>query len=511
MVKRSYFTNFLYPVFILAVVAGLVSGCHPAEQKKYVLTGDTVLDGKNLVQLHCAKCHELVPVNALTKNVWKVTTLPNMSKYFGINSYLDGYFKNVDTGLTLLEWQSIVAYYKKMAPDSLPVAKKPLQPSNSLAGFTVKVPQHNTVTAFTTLTAIDQYNHRIYTSDDEKRTLQEWDENLKPARSVKLPSTAVSADFIKNKDGGVSAVLSCIGVLGAVDFPNGKVVTLDPGAANLTPIAAQSELRRPVQTVSADFNKDGLADRVICEQGYLQGGVYLLKQGLGNTFTRVSISEQPGAVKAITGDFNKDGWPDVMVLFGRVDEELMLFLNDQHGGFTKRVLLRFPPVYGSSNFELADLDHDGNLDLIYSAGFNFGKSRILKPYHGLYIYKNSGDWNFKQQWFYPVNGLTNFVTADFKGDGKTGIVTTAFYADMIKNPAESCMYFEQNDAFSFKPYTLPVNKYGRWMTMGIGDINNDGKPDIVLGNYARMFYFQPHVTRSWDLNIPFIVLQNNFK
>lgn len=337
MIRLRYFSKALYFAVVFAAAGVLAGGCRPGSvQRKYVLTGDTVLDGKNLVKLNCGKCHELVPVNALTKSVWKVTTLPNMSKYFGINPYLDGYFKSVDTGLTLLEWQSIVAYYNKMAPDSIPPAQKTLQPAINLAGFSIKMPKHDTVTAFTTMTAIDSFDHKIYTSDDATSILQEWDENLRPVRSVKLPSTAVNADFLENKNGGSTAMLSCIGVLGAVDFPNGKVVTFDPGAPNIAAKTVESELRRPVQTVSADFNKDGLPDRIVCEQGYLQGGVYLFKQGRNNKFTKVPVSAQPGAVKAIAGDFNKDGWPDLMVLFGRVDEELVLFLNDQHGAFKKK-------------------------------------------------------------------------------------------------------------------------------------------------------------------------------
>jgi hypothetical protein len=173
--------------------------------------------------------------------------------------------------------------------------------------------------------------------------------------------------------------------------------------------------------------------------------------------------------------------------------------------------LSFPPVYGSTNFELADIDHDGNPDLIYSCGYNYNDSRILKPYHGLYLYKNAGDFNFKQQWFYPINGCTKFVTADFNADGKLDIVTTAFFADLKDNPTESCIYFEQDKPFNFKPYTLPVNKYGRWKSMDVGDINNDGKPDVVLGNFSTGYNLQPGLKQTWDKKLPFIVLQNNFK
>ncbi|MEO6632965.1 MAG: VCBS repeat-containing protein, partial [Mucilaginibacter sp.] len=328
---------------------------------------------------------------------------------------------------------------------------------------------------------------------------------------VILPSPAVNASFVKGEKGEMSAEFSAIGQLDPVDFPNGKILSVNLDGRKLNPTVFASELARPVQTLSGDFNKDGLVDWVVCGQGGLKGGVYLFKQNADHSVTQVNISEKAGAVKAVIGDFNKDGWPDLMVLFGRGDEGLVLFLNDQHGAFTQKRLLSFPPVYGSTDFELADIDHDGNLDLIYTCGYNFNDSRILKPYHGLYLYKNTGDFNFKEQWFYPINGCTRFVTADFNGDGKLDIVTTAFFADLKNNPAEGCIYFEQEGPFSYKPYTIPVSQYGRWWSMDVGDINNDGTPDLVLGNFSTGYNFQPGFKSTWDKKVPFVVLMNTFK
>ena len=81
------------------------------------------------------------------------------------------------------------------------------------------------------------------------------------------------------------------------------------------------------------------------------------------------------------------------------------------------------------------------------------------------------------------------IAADFDGDGDLDIATIAFFADMKNKPAEEFIYFEQDKPLSFKPHAIPVSKYGRWMSMDVADINNDGKPDIVLGNYSMGFGF----------------------
>lgn len=513
--KRTYlFTTYL--LLLVALLSGsmLIDGCKGKSDPSYQLTGDTIADGKNLVQINCTKCHALVPVNALTKDVWHFHTLPSMAHYLGVSSYLDGYYKkDTDTtGLSLLEWQSIVTYYKKMAPVTLTAATPPVPLINDWAGFTLKTPAPLNGISFTTLVAINPNTHKIYTSDKDNDQLLEWDSNLKMQTVTTLPSTAVSVSFSKNL-GTNQGMFSCIGHIEPVDFPNGRVINVNldnkNNKSNQTLIA--DVLARPVQTVDGDFNKDGLTDQVILGQGNLKGGVYLFEQRADHTYIQSNISSKPGAVQAITGDFNNDGWPDLMVLFGSGDEGLWLYLNDHKGGFTTRNLLRFPSVYGSSSFQLADLDHDGKPDLIYTCGYNFHDSRILKPYHGLHIFRNTGNWNFKQQWFYPINGCTKAIAADFKGDGNLDIATSAFFADLQNNPAEGVIYFEHDKPFSFKPHAIPVSKYGRWMSMDVGDYNNDGKPDIILGNYSSGFMFQPGFTPFWAKNIPFIVLQNNFK
>jgi len=514
--KKTYlFTFYICSVIGLFSAGLLIDGCSSKQTAaSYVLTGDILVDGKNLVQINCTKCHALVPQNALNKNVWKFHSLPRMSHYMRISHYLDGYYKSEkDTGgLSLAAWQTIVAYYEKVAPDTILSPKKPMPLLNDWAGFTLKKPEQAKYAAFTTMAMVDPYNHKIYTSDNNSDKLLEWDSNLKMRRAATLPSMAVNAIFHKNTDGSDFGIFSCIGKIEPLDFPNGRVLKIDLGSkTDSTQSLIADDLARPVQTIEGDFNKDGLTDIVILGQGSAKGGVYLFMQNKDHSYTQTNISDKPGAAQGVTGDFNNDGWPDLMILFGTGDEGLWLFLNDQKGGFTAKNLLRFPPVYGSTSFQLADMDHDGKPDLIYTCGYNYHDTRILKPYHGLYIFKNTGDWNFKQQWFFPINGCTKAIAADFDGDGDLDIATTAFFADLQNTPAEEFIYFEQVAPFNFKPHAVPVSKYGRWMTMDVGDYNNDGKPDIVLGNFSNGFWFQSSLKPFWDAKLPFVVLENNFK
>ncbi|TWI95901.1 VCBS repeat protein [Mucilaginibacter frigoritolerans] len=510
-IKKTYLISSILLLVVLLSGSILIDSCKNKGNTSYNFTGDTILDGKNLVQINCTKCHALVPVNALTKDVWRYHALRSMSHYLGITAYMDGYYKKDSVaGVSMQEWETIQAYYRKLAPDNLDTAKPPIPLVNDWAGFTLKMPAPQANPAYTSMVAFNQLNHKIYTSDYVASNLTEYDSNLKQQAATVLPSSAVSAIFRKDASGN-QAITSNIGRLDPIDFPNGKVINVNldakTGKENQTVIA--SELARPVQTIEGDFNKDGLTDLVILAQGHLKGGVYLFTQKADKTYVQSNISDKAGAVQAVVGDFNNDGWPDLMVLFGSVDEGLWMFLNDHKGGFSPKNLLRFPPVYGSSSFQLADIDHDGKPDLIYTCGYNFHDSRILKPYHGLYIFKNMGDWKFKQQWFYPINGCTKAIAADFDGDGDLDIATIAFFADFKNKPSEGFIYFKQDKLFSFTPHAIPISKYGRWMSMDVDDYNGDGKPDIILGNYSRGFKNQNDLQPFWQENIPFVVLENN--
>jgi hypothetical protein len=508
-------TTYLLLFTVLLSFATLIYGCKPKTNEPYKLTGNVKLDGENLVRLKCTRCHAVTPINALPKDVWINHVLVSMAPMLKISTYGGQFFKQDakdTTGASIVEWLAIVNYYKTLAPDTLLPAKKPTPLVEDWAGFTLKKPSAFSSTSFTTAINYNPATKKLYSADAVNEKLYSWDSNLKADSLASLPSAGVDISFDKEAGSNIGFV-SAIGRMAPIDFPNGKIVKLNLDAkdvhASETYIA--SDLPRPVQTIVGDFNKDGLNDVVVCGQGDKKGGVYLLVQNKDKTYAQQVILNKAGSVQALKDDFNKDGWPDLMVLTGTGDEGLWLLTNDQKGSFTTKKLLTFPPTNSSTSFQLVDMDHDGNLDLVYTCGYNYHDSRILKPYHGLYIFTNAGDWNFKQKYFYPINGCTKAIAADFDADGDVDIATIAFFADMQNTPQEEFIYFEQSRPFDFKPHAVPVSKYGRWMCMETADLNNDGKLDIILGNYADGFKFIHGLQPQWDRNLPLIVLENHTK
>ncbi len=273
------------------------------------------------------------------------------------------------------------------------------------------------------------------------------------------------------------------------------------------PFPLIDSLQRPVQITGADLNNDGREDYIVCEFGYLTGAFSWLENLGNNQFKKHVLRNIPGAIKAFVQDYNHDGLPDIWALFAQGDEGIFLFTNKGNGNFDQEEVLRFPPSYGSSHFELADFNKDGFMDIVYTCGDNADYSPVLKPYHGVYIFMNDGTNHFKQKYFYPINGCYKAIASDFDGDGNLDLAVISFFADYSRQPQESFVYLKNSGNLNFQPYSFPEAVSGRWLTMDAGDFDGDGKTDIILGNFSIGPVMMKHAV-DWKKSPPFIILKN---
>jgi VCBS repeat protein len=502
--------NQLYFSVISFVTALIVCsiGCREKNTEQYDLD-----EGQALAKIYCVRCHQLPDPALIDSASWDHGVLPAMALQLGVKTYMGQYFVDQGASLNIVEWQKIVHYYLKTAPKNLVIPKPKIAPKSDwgIFGLMKPKPDPNAPIAMTTLLAYNANDGYVY-SGDAGNNFYRWDEQLHPTLVQKFTSPVTGAIF--SKEGGRNeAVVTCIGELPPRDIVKGQVIklNLDSKDPNKRQVVAGDSLPRAVQSVAADFNKDGLTDYVVCGFGHTFGGLYLLQQQPNHTFVKKVIRAIPGGEQLITGDFNNDGWPDVMCLFAQADEGIWMFLNDHKGGFIEKNLLHFPAVYGSSSFQLVDFNHDGLPDILYTCGDNSDYSRVLKPYHGVYIFTNQGNWQFKQTYFYHIDGCTKAIAADFDHDGDLDIAAIAFFADFKNHPAQGFTYLEQTSPNNFVPHEIPIDQYGRWLEMEVGDIDHDGNPDIILGNFSttgRGLLNQRGFQPQWDQRMPVIVLRN---
>jgi hypothetical protein len=241
-------------------------------------------------------------------------------------------------------------------------------------------------------------------------------------------------------------------------------------------------LFRPVFIEPFDFDRDGASEFVICEFGDNRGRLALYRYD-GSRYQRQVLDGGPGAIRVEIRDMTGDGSPDIVALFAQADERIVLFENDGKGRFTRepRILVRFPPVYGSMYFSLNDFNGDGKPDILYVNGDNFDYSRVPKPYHGIRILENDGKNNFQERYFFPVYGAAQAVVADFDKDGDLDIMTASNFADSARHPERGIMYFENAGSYRFQPYAFSIAAENQWNVMAAADLDRDGWLDVIIG------------------------------
>jgi len=503
--------------FGLALAGMLIlSGCKQYSRNKShaQVSSSSIRKGEQLAKIYCSSCHILPDPSLLDSRSWEKGVLPAMGPRLGIFAYGFQLYPNSrrDTNLgkgfypsqPVLgsdDWQHILDYYTATSPDTLPgqSRQRPIA-MTGLSQFEVREPALHYDMPATTMVKID--------TQSAGRGLLFFDIN---GRNLYRMDTALAVTDSLHDGGGIVDMqwqgqgwIACnIGVLtpnngkwgslqriGAGMGRTGGAGPAGPGGhatgwkMQLDSIALFGHLARPVQAMAADLNGDGRMDWLVCEFGNLTGALSWLENKGDSGFERHIIRAVPGAIRAYVDDYNHDGKPDIWALFAQGDEGIFLFTNEGNGRFSEQAVLRFPPSYGSSYFELADFNKDGYPDILYTCGDNADYSPILKPYHGVYIFLNDGHNHFTQRYFFPINGCYKAVARDFDGDGDLDIATIAYFADFSHQPEEGFVYLENLGGFDFRPYSLAATQQGKWLTMDVGDLDGDGKPDIVLGNFS---------------------------
>jgi len=525
IVGASYGKPILFAPFVvssLLIVSISIIGCQSSSRNEsYVNVSEASIGkGKKLAGQYCQSCHQLPSPKLLDAKTWKTGALPAMGPLLGIfnhdgQSYTyHGDMQMMGPGylashpkVTKEEWQHIVDYFTATSPDKLPPQKRNEKISEKLPLFEVLSSKLNYANSHISFVKIREHKKASVVASDAiifKTYL--LNSRLSPIDSLITDGPIVDIKFITD-----STALACnIGIIKPNNDPLGSIVKVRQVAEKKWKVDTATffdGLRRPLQVLTADLNKDSKTDYLVCEFGYFNGSLSWMENKGKNQYQKHVLSALPGAIKAYLLDYNRDGALDIISMFAQGEEGIFLFTNNGNGNFSTKELLRFPAVYGSSHFELADFNKDGLPDILYTCGDNADYTTILKPYHGVYIFLNKGDNHFEQSFFYPIHGCYKAMAVDFDKDGDLDLATIAHYADFATQPEEGFVYFENVGDLKFSPHSSSKLEVGRWITMDVGDIDGDGWPDIVLGNFVQPSRFaNPNV--DWSKAPPIMILKN---
>jgi len=463
--------------------------------------------------VHCGSCHLPPKIDNLPKHLWSDQVLPEMASRVGISA------QDYDpmSGLSFEERQavmesrifptkpvvdeemfrSIEAYVLDMAPDSLQsLPESPLASIEHYRTRRIAYPDSR-LPSFTYLNIrkgkieLGDLSGNLSTYDVQNNI---W-ENL-----YQFESPVVG--FAK-KDSLCWALT--VGILNPSERAQGRLYEMDAQGSEIL----LDSLHRPVYLHLTE-NK-GELDFTIAEFGHYTGRLTTATRDT-EEMQAISIVPTPGALRIQESDIDGDKLPEKLVLFAQGDERLIAITGTGQGNLQMKTLLRFSPLSGVSWFEMADVDGDGDQDIITAHGDNADKTYAQKPYHGIRIHSNDGGGHFTQVYNYPMNGATRIVATDWDLDGDEDLAVVAAFPDYNMETPRSFVLLENEVAENAKwiAHSFDEINKARWFLMDSDDLDGDGDQDIVLG------VFNYHITpvpdsylQEWNKEpIGLLILEN---
>ncbi|MDD4353611.1 MAG: VCBS repeat-containing protein, partial [Candidatus Nanoarchaeia archaeon] len=195
-------------------------------------------------------------------------------------------------------------------------------------------------------------------------------------------------------------------------------------------------------------------------------------------FIRTTYSMSPNPTELSSGDVDSDDDNDVVI--SGINSWLYIYKNYGNDTFYSQAYSK----YVHAIHHLSDLDSDGDMDIAVVRG---------STYKDLFFLQNDGNGNYVEINSTTVEGSPlNIKCADIDSDGdKDAIMISYYYFSIHENV--------NNGFLSNKTYFYDYG--GQINSLGLGDVNEDGYIDLMIGRWNQIIIYYNNGSGNFDTNM----------
>jgi len=244
---------------------------------------------------------------------------------------------------------------------------------------------------------------------------------------------------------------------------------------------------------SYDLNGDDIQDFYLGGAKGQKSSLFLSsKNGYNEILEPFSLHKDSEDVQSIFFDADNDGDKDLYVASGgKAFSKLSRTLNDRFyrnnsGTFTyESSALNFPKFFSTGAVTTGDINNDGYLDLIVGERFDVDNYGIPGS---VYILMNNGNGKFitkSPKELQNIGMITDIAFTDINKDERGDIVIVGEWMPIS-------VFLNQGSNWKFISNDIGLqDTSGVWQNIKTSDLNNDGVPDLIVGNMGLNGLYKP--------------------
>lgn len=233
----------------------------------------------------------------------------------------------------------------------------------------------------------------------------------------------------------------------------------------------------------ADVNGDGKPDLLVaneCSDDSCPNGVVAVLLGNGDGTFQAAVTYDAGwLVSLAVADVNGDGRLDLVVSYNSV---IGVLLGNGDGTFQPAVTYPSGALQAVS-VAIADVNNDGKPDVIVANQC----SNDFCPNGVVGVLLGNGDGTFQAAVTYDSGGQNaiSVAVADVNGDGNPDILVANISDSSSNGATGSIGVLLGNGDGTFEPAVTYSSGAPDALSLAVGDLNGDGRPDMVVANCTQ--------------------------